>query len=366
MYDFQPVERDLDALEALGLPYCEMLVQKDHQVLFHAHRGQEGLGKRFFLYSCSKLMTVTGVLRLVERGLVELDAPVARYLPAFEKAFLLENGVRRAPETVMTVRHLFTMSGGLDYDFSKPPIRTATAQPGANTVSVVNSFVESPLCFNPGDRFQYSLCHDVLAAVAEQVTGKPFGQYMQEEVFGPLGMTRTSFSFQPEEIAPQYRFDEKTRAYEKTPCECVYMLNPNYYSGGAGVVSTADDMARLVDALACKGQSREGYALLRPETVALLHTEQLSRLVKDPAFGCPAGPGYSYGLGVRVLVDKSQGQPSPLGEFGWDGAAGSYELCDCENGVSIAFITHVSGWTAIRPVFHAPLRNAVYQALRIG
>ena len=366
MLDCTHLQKDLDALQALGLPYCEVVVRRNHQLLFQDHRGTEGLGKRVFLYSCSKLFTVTGVLRLVERGVIGLDDPVSKYLPAFGRAFVMENGAPRPPHNTMTLRHLFTMSAGLDYNLQTAPIQAAARKADADTISVVNAIPESPLCFDPGDRFQYSLCHDVLAAVAEAATGKPFAEYMAQEVFAPLGMQRTSYTYTEEELAPQYLFDADARVFQPYPNACGYILAPHYYSGGAGVVSTAEDMARLVDALACKGQSREGYALLRPETVALLHTEQLSRLVKDPAFGCPAGPGYSYGLGVRVLVDKSQGQPSPLGEFGWDGAAGSYELCDCENGVSIAFITHVSGWTAIRPIFHAPLRNAVYQALRIG
>lgn len=363
MPEFLHLQKDLDALQALGLPYCEVLVRRNHALLFHGHRGQEGLGKRVFLYSCSKLFTVTGVLRLAEQGRIGLDDPVSQYLPAFGRAFILENGARRPLRNTLTLRHLFTMSAGLDYNLAAPLLQAAARKPDATTVSVVNAIPEAPLCFDPGDRYQYSLCHDVLAAVAETVTGLPFAEYMQQQLFGPLGMTRTSYTFAAEELAPQYRFDEEARAYRPLPPSCPYILAPHYYSGGAGLISCAEDVSLLVDALACGGKAANGYAVLQPETIRQLAAPQLGALLRDPTFSCPAGPGYSYGLGVRTLTDRSDGQQSPLGEFGWDGAAGSYELCDPQNGISIAFVTHVRGWTGIRQWFHAPLRDAVYRDL---
>ena len=92
-----------------------------------------------------------------------------------------------------------------------------------------------------------------------------------------------------------------------------------------------------------------------------MHTEQLSQVARDISFGCAAGPGYGYALGVRTLVDKSFGAKSPIGEFGWDGAAGAYMLADQENGISIAFTTHVLGWPAT--LSHQPLRDMTYEAL---
>ena len=361
MLDFTHLQKDLDALQALGLPYCEVVVRRNHQLLFQDHRGTEGLGKRVFLYSCSKLFTVTGVLRLVERGVIGLDDPVSKYLPAFGRAFVMENGAPRPPRNTMTLRHLFTMSAGLDYNLQTAPIQAAIRKADADTISVVNAIPESPLCFDPGDRFQYSLCHDVLAAVAEAATGKPFAEYMAQEVFAPLGMQRTSYTYTEEELAPQYLFDADARVFQPYPNACGYILSPHYYSGGAGIIGCASELSLLVDALACGGQTADGYSLLRPETIRQLAAPQLGALLQDPAFECAAGPGYSYGLGVRTLIDRSDGQRSPLGEFGWDGAAGSYEMCDPVNGISIAFTTQVRGWPAIRKWLHAPLRDAVYQ-----
>lgn len=360
---FGPVEEDLDRLTRLGLPYCKTIISRKHERLSVSERGTGGRGKRFFLFSCSKPITVAGTMRLVERGLVNLDDPVDRYLPAFRDVFLIKDGKKISPETRMTVRHLFTMSSGLNYDLHTEPIQRAAGVTGAITTDIVNAFPESPLSFSPGERYQYSLSHDVLGAIVETVTGKTFDGYLRDEVFAPLGMKDTSFGYSEDEMAPQYRYNAEQREYERIPCGCEYILAPRYASGGAGVISTAEDYALFADAMACGGTAWNGYQLLKPETVKEIHREQLTGFLRDPSFGCPISPGYGYGLGVRTLIDRGRGQRPPLGEFGWDGAAGSFLLCDDTNGVSAVFVTHVFGWTGIRPIFHAPFRDAVYESL---
>ena len=157
--------------------------------------------------------------------MIGLDDPVSKYLPAFGRAFVMENGVPRPPHNTMTLRHLFTMSAGLDYNLQTAPIQAAARKADADTISVVNAIPESPLCFDPGDRFQYSLCHDVLAAVAEAATGKPFAEYMAQEVFAPLGMQRTSYTYTEKELAPQYLFDADARVFQPCPNACGYILS---------------------------------------------------------------------------------------------------------------------------------------------
>ena len=359
---FENVKNELDSLVKQGLPLCGVTVRRHHEKLFEYCVNTQA-DQRLFLYSCSKPVTIAGVMRLWERGLIGLDDPVAKYLPAYADVYVMKDGVKTAPETVMTIRHLMTMTAGLNYDLKTEPILQTIAQGRGDTVSVVNAFAQSPLDFNPGDRYQYSLAHDVLAAIAEVVSGKPFREYMREEVFEPLGMTQTSYRWQEEEIAPQFWFADDSRSYLPQPRTCVYRLSEDYDSGGAGIVSTLADLSLFVDAMACGGTAATGYQLLKPETIDLIRTEQLPSIAKKPDFSCPAGPDYGYGLGVRTRVRMDGGVNSGFGEFGWDGAAGSFELADPENGVSIAFVTHVRGWTGIRNEFHLPIRNAVYEAL---
>lgn len=363
MNAFECVEKELDFLAEQGMPLCGVTVRKNHEKLFE-YSVNIANDQRLFLYSCSKPITIAGVMRLYERGLIGLDDPVARYLPAYADAFVMKDGEKAKPDTVMTIRHLMTMTAGLNYNLNTEPIRRTIAEGKTDTVSIVNAFVESPLDFSPGAKYQYSLAHDVLAAIAEVVSGKPFREYMHDEVFAPLGMNHTSYRWQEDEIAPQYNFDSATRTYVEVPRTCVYRLAADYDSGGAGIVSTLADLSLFVDAMACGGTAATGYQLLKPETIDLMRTEQLPSVAQKPDFLCPAGPDYGYGLGVRTRVRMDGGENSGYGEFGWDGAAGCFELADPENGVSIAFVTHVMGWPYIRNEFHLPIRNAVYQALK--
>lgn len=359
---FEGVKRELDDLAKQGLPLCGITVRQNHEKLFEYTRSLEQ-DQRVFLYSCSKPLTIAGAMRLWERGQIGLDDPVAKYLPAYAGAYLMKDGVKTPPSTEMTIRHLMTMTAGLNYELNAPPICRTIEAGGTDTLSVVNAFVQSPLDFSPGDRFQYSLCHDVLAAVVQVAAGKPFGRFMHEEVFEPLGMSRTSYRWQQEEIAPQYRFDGETRRYEPAPKTCAYCLTEEYESGGAGVVSTLQDLSLFVDALACGGTAANGYQLLKSRTIDLIRTEQLSHIARNPAFDCAAGEDYGYGLGVRTRVRMDGGPSSHPGEFGWDGAAGSFELADPASGVSIAFVTHVREWYSIRPLFHLPIRDRVFEAI---
>ena len=363
MNAFECVKKELDFLAEQGMPLCGVTVRKNHEKLFE-YSVNIANDQRLFLYSCSKPITIAGVMRLYERGLIGLDDPVAQYLPAYADAFVMKDGEKAKPDTVMTIRHLMTMTAGLNYNLNTEPIRRTIAEGKTDTVSIVNAFIESPLDFSPGAKYQYSLAHDVLAAIAEVVSGKPFREYMHDEVFAPLGMNHTSYRWQEDEIAPQYNFDSATRTYVEVPRTCVYRLAADYDSGGAGIVSTLADLSLFVDAMACGGTAATGYQLLKPETIDLMRTEQLPSVAKKPDFLCPAGPDYGYGLGVRTRVRMDGGANSGYGEFGWDGAACCFELADPENGVSIAFVSQVLGWFSIRDEFHMPIRNAVYQALK--
>jgi CubicO group peptidase (beta-lactamase class C family) len=304
-------------------------------------------------------------MQLVEKGIINLDDPVSKYLPKFQNAFLMDNGQKVMPQKTMTIRHLFTMSAGLDYNRNTKPIRDIIASnPKAGTVEIVNTLVDSPLQFEPGKQFLYSLCHDVLAAIVEIASGMRFSQYMKENIWEPLEMTDTGFCL------PQ---EKKSRVVALYECDapgsyCPYSnprefnLTENYESGGAGLYSTVDDYSLFADAMANGGVGITGKQILKPETIDLMRTEQLSSFAMDTRFGCAAGPGYGYGLGVRTLIDQTYSRSS-LGEFGWDGAAGSYVMIDPKYNLSIFFAMHVMNWPALIGPGHNPIRDMTYDIL---
>lgn len=374
--DFTPV---IDYVENVlrkekGVPGCDLLICREHETLLRYKSGAADYAGKvpvsgnelYCMYSCTKPVTVAAAMQLVEQGKLRLDAPVYEYLPAYKNAFLMKDGRKVPTQKPMTVRQLFTMSAGLDYNRETKPIRQCIEKnPAAGTVEIVNAFIESPLQFEPGERFLYSLCHDVLAAVVEAVSGLRFSEYLKKHIFEPLGMRRAFFTVPDEELphlAAQYECHEPRKIRPWTEGSG-FQLTENYESGGAGLYTCVEDYARFADAMANGGTGSSGAQILKPETIDLMRTEQLSSYAMNPQFGCAAGPGYGYGLGVRTLIDKSGGQRSSLGEFGWDGAAGAYVMIDPAQKLSIFFAMHVRGWPRLIGCGHAPIRDLTYEVL---
>lgn len=357
-----------------GVPGCDVIIKKEHETLFRFSVGHSDYDRKipvsskdiYYMYSCTKPITCTAAMQLIEKGEFSLDTPVREILPAFADVFLMKDGVKIRPERTMTVRHLFTMSAGFDYNFNSEAIKEAVKNnPFAGTVEIVNSIAQMPLCFEPGEKFKYSLCHDVLAAVVETVSGMRFSEYLEKNIFSPLGMTDTGFILpenKKERISALYRCYERGK-YESIPQSNMFQLSENYESGGAGLYSTVDDYILFAEAMANEGVGLSANKILKKESIDLMRTEQLSEYSVDSSFTCAAGPGYGYGLGVRTLIDKSGGQKSPLGEFGWDGAAGSYVLIDPTNKLSIFFSMHVMNWPMLIGCGHAPIRDLTYEIL---
>ena len=187
-------------------PYSETFVMQDHKVLFHHLAGMDDKeeGRRvkpngfYHIYSCTKLLTVTAALRLFERGKFLMTDPVSEYLPEFRELTVRdkETGELRPARTKMTLFHLFTMSSGLTYSLSWPALEELKEKNGGRcpTVEAMRTLPSAPLLFDPGEGFQYSISHDVLAAVLEVITGRSFGDYLREEILLPLGMTETGFT----------------------------------------------------------------------------------------------------------------------------------------------------------------------------
>ncbi|MBQ7346574.1 MAG: beta-lactamase family protein [Clostridia bacterium] len=359
-----------------GIPGCDVIIMQKHRELFRYHCGYSSLeertpmtGKeRYYLYSCTKPLTVAGAMRLVESGKLALDAPVSNYIPAFQNAYLIKDGKAVPPASPITVRHLFTMTAGFDYNLNREPIKKLLSQTEGRipTVEFAKAALASPLASEPGQQFRYSICHDLLGAVIEAVAEMPFSEYQSRAIFEPLEMEHTGFLTSDKidkSCSPLYIYNQQSNRVERTDDPYRAALHPAYESGGAGLISTVEDYIRFADAMANEGEGKNGYRLLRPETVKLIRSEQLKNFTINSDFTCAAGTGYGYGLGMRTLVSKADGQRSPLGEFGWDGAACSYVMMDAENGIAIFFATHLLSWPNLLGSAHAPIRDFTYEAL---
>ena len=347
-----------------GIPYLDICVSKGGETLFRDFYGEETTGKELlFMWSMSKPLTVVGVMKLVEEGKLSLDDPVEKYIPTYANTFLLdENGNRVPTKNKMTVRHLFTMSGGLTYNGGTDPILAVKAKKDACTLDFVKAFVETPLSFEPGERFQYSLCHDVLAAVAEVVSGKRFSQYMQDVLFAPLGMENTGYHLERTcAVKAQCRVSCDGEV-KPTNDNNGLIFGDNYDSGGAGVLATVDDYVKFAKMLARGGVSVDGKRIIKEETLELIRSPQCAHMNVQNTFTCIQGDDYAYGLGMRTRKAPTA-WGLPIGEYGWDGAAASYLMVDPVNGVSVVIGMNMLDWTNNFADGHLRIVEKVYADL---
>ena len=361
---FSKLESYLQMLPKLyGFPMCEMSVRHKHQEVFRYAVGERPAGNRtmYLLFSMTKLVTCTAAMRLLEQGKLSLEDPVSKYLPSYGHMMVRENGQIRPAKNQMTIRHLMSMRSGLSYDTKSPELLKAQKDPKATTQQLMEALGKDPLHFEPGERFEYSLSHDVLGAVLEVITGKRLSEVLEELIFTPLEMEDMTFSPNAEQsgrLAQLHTYHSNT--YSTSPIETMRAkLSEVFESGGGGLYGTNDQYMKLVDALANNGEGSNGYRILKPETIALMKVNHMNE--EDILRFSPGKPGYGYGLGVRTLIDPITAEgPGPVGEFGWDGAAASYSLVDTDNQLAIVFTTHVK---ACRPAYreiHPHIRNLAY------
>ena len=369
--DWTELTKYLNMQENEGIPGCELVVYKDHELIYHHCAGYSDEEKRmptkgselYWLYSASKVSTCTAMMQLIEKRRVDLDDPVSQYLPAFGSMMVREGDVLRPAKYAITIRHLMSMQSGLNYNLNSASLQKAKEFYGrtGTTRQMVDAIAQEPLDFEPGTNYQYSLSHDVLGAVIEVASGMRLGEYLKANLYEPLGMHDTTMTPTREtldRLAARYRVENQaTRAIENRTN--AYRLTENYDAGGAGVISSASDYALLADALSCGGVGRSGERILRQESIDQMRTPQLCEAGRK-AFNLPGRPGYTYGLGVRVMVEPRYSK-SPAGEFGWDGAAGAFLMAIPERRLSMFYVQHVLSCSHAFEVVHPTIRDIVCQ-----
>ena len=363
----------LDSLLDLGIPSVDLIVYQDHQQIYRHRNGTVNTEKtqpvaedqRYLMFSMTKVQTMTAIMQLVEQGKLSLEDEVAKYLPAYKDVKVKTENGEEALKWPLKVRHLVSMQSGLDYDLNRPGIVRVLNEKGqkATTREIVDAFAESPLLFQPGTHFCYSLSHDVAAAVLEVVTGMSFGEYLKKNVWEPLGMKNTFFAKPDntglERLAQQYVCDDTGIVPMEQTCN--YQLSESYESGGAGLVSATEDYAILADAIACGGISAKGVQILKPESVEkfkqnLLYADSMIDIARTMG-----RVGYGYGCGMQILLNPEMiGSTAPAGVFGWDGAAGSCIQMDTASKRSFVYIMHVRNCGMAYGVIHPTLRDMVF------
>lgn len=379
MINFEYLKELLDEMAGKYYPGIDMCIWQNHKQIFRHQSGYSDVENKipvnpkglYYFFSCTKPITCTAVMQLLEKGKILLTDPVKMYLPEFadvvvEAADEMGKTHLVKPNTDITIKHLLTMTAGLSYDLDTEYIRNVIEETeGKNpTRQMVRAFAKQPLSFHPGEKYRYSLCHDVLGAVIEVVSGKKLSQYMQENIFEPCGMSNTGFLVTDDvkkRIMPVYQndMDNKTCSRIETSNPFILGENSEYESGGAGLIGTVDDYIKFADALANGGVSANGNRIISQKSIDVMRTPAVDRNMFQ---GGKVAEGYEYGFGVRTFVHPGMGgQLSNIGEFGWDGAAGSYVMIDPSENLAVFAAEHVRN-----PYNHdaaARFTNAIYTAL---
>ena len=373
--DFQKLDELMELMPSYGIPATDLIITLQGKTVYRKSVGFSDEAKMhpvtdkdiYWIFSISKITTCVAAMQLVEKGVISLDDPVSKYLPTFARLTVKNGKGGFSPaQNAMTIRHLFTMTGGLNYALSSAPITRAMQDPDATTLSIVNAMAEIPLEFEPGTNYLYSLCHDVLAAVVEVASGERFADYVQKHILDPLGLKNTGYHV-PEELKPRlsamYQFVNRVQKAVEIPCTSIYIFNDNYDSGGAGLYSCVDDQIRLLTVLACGGKTEDGYVLLRPDTIASMGENLLPECAL-PQFAPGRLHGYGWGLCGRAHVDPVVSRAlSSVGEFGWDGAAGAFGLVDPKKQVALYYGTHVKGCLYAYHLIHPTVRDLAFEAI---
>ena len=388
--DFTDLKDFMDRLTAWRIPGNSISLCMDGKEIFSYSSGYADMenkipmspDKLVNIYSCSKVATVVGALQLYEKGYFLLDDPIYEFIPEYKYVTVKEeNGEIRKAKRPITMRNLFTMTSGLTYNSRTPGFDKAReiTQGRMDTLTVAKCMASDPLVFDPGDRWLYSLSHDVLAAIVEVISGKKFRDYMKENIFDPLGMNETFYHNEGvrDKMAEQYNFrvsdetdivklqmsvHEADGGYHENVGKGVGLVyGSEYDSGGAGITTSINDYSKFCAALARFGLGANGERILSKGTVELLRTNQLSpERLKEYRWGQVMG--YGYGLGVRTMNDKAlSGSNGSYGEFGWGGAAGATVLADPETGLSYFYAHHMHN--PQEPYYQPRLRNVVYNCL---
>ncbi len=346
--DFTYLKNFIDTLPAYGIPSSDIIVYRDHKEIWRHQVGEPLRGDElYYMYSCTKVVTCIAALQLFEQGEFLMKDPISNYLPEFDELYVKKGNFSVACETPVTFRHLFTMTAGLNYDLTAPVLREVVEKTNgrAPTREFIAALARVPLDFEPGTQFQYSLCHDVLAALVEVISGMTFGEYCKKNIFEPCGMVDSTFIANDEvraRMAPQYRYNDARRAALKVELANPYVPGTEYESGGAGLISSVNDYIKFTDALACGGVSYLGNRIISEHTLRMMRTNCITDEMKLAYHKkWSALDGYGYGFGVRCEPDLSYGLTASPSEFGWHGAAGSYMIIDPETKTSLFYAQHM-------------------------
>ena len=306
--------------------------------------------------SMTKAVTSVAVMQLVEQGKVELDQPVATYMPKFADTKVLSGfgadgtPILRAPESPVTIRQLLTHTSGYGYEIWNEDAKRYAASGYVSSIhDGGDGFLDAPLLSDPGTKWEYGISTDILGVLVEVVSGQPLDDYFHEHIFAPLDMPDTYFIVPEEDLSRLATLYAKSSEGELMPIP-YSRPSDTFFSGGAGLYSTAGDYVRLMRAI-LNGGELDGVRVLQAATVGLMAQNHIGDLEAAHSVVSVA-PALSndfdfmpdsvdkFGLGFLINT-KPVPRGRAAGSLAWAGLTNSYYWIDRENDICGVLITQI-------------------------
>ncbi len=336
-----------------------------------------GLDTVFWIASMTKMLTTVAALQLREAGKLDFTAPVAQYLPEWDKLQVLEGfdgdtPRLRAPRSIATVAHLVTHTSGLTYWFWNADMvryEELTGQP--NVVSGLSAALQAPLIADPGAKFEYGSNTDFLGRAVEEASGQSLKDYFAEHIVGPLGMVDTGFTVRDDQRSRLVALHVPNEG-SWVPIDFELPREPEYWTGGHGLYSTPQDYLRFQQMLLHGGQL-DGTRILAEGAVREAFSNQIGELTVPQVIKAAspmhtadfiAGPDRTWGWGLLINTKDEPGART-AGSGTWAGLGNTHFWVDPVSGVTGAIYSQF--FPFVYPPymnFYAEFERGVYSIAR--
>ncbi len=311
----------------------------------------------FPIWSMSKPITIVAMMTLYEKGLINFDDNVSKYIPEFSELKCKDqNGDVYMCKNNLKILHLMTHRSGYTY-YGNPHNFTSTVK-YENLDDFVTDVSKHPVEFEPGSNYLYGINQAILGKVVEVITGKSFYEYLKETIFDPLGMNETKFYLTTEDrerFQPLFINSGSLKGFTNFLDEMTYDIENRAYFGGEGLVSNMRDYSKFCQMLLNNGELN-GNKILDRSSIDLM-LEKHSELEPDPFLNI--NDGFHLGFSVFVLNDpEKDGTNSSKGIYGWSGYHNTHFWIDNEKNLFGLFMTRAREFSF---GIQGDFRKAVYE-----
>ncbi|MEO1435530.1 MAG: serine hydrolase domain-containing protein [Bacteroidota bacterium] len=322
----------------------------------------------FRIFSMTKPIVSVALMQLYDQGKFKLEDPLHQYIPAFKNAQVYEEGNLRPATTPIRIVDLLTHTSGLSYGRGADTTlnnyyREARLWGSKDNEEFAERVSQIPLQFEPGTDWQYGVSTGICGRLIEVLSGQPLDDYLQQNIFDPLGMTDTHFQLpldKVERFTVGYRWSDEEGLYiDQDQRDNRYTREVTLLNGGGGLVSTTQDYLAFCQMLLNKGQAK-GQQILQASTVDLMLKDHLTKVKKDhDQLRLPPGE-FGFGLGFAI---RGSDYNKLEKVFGWGGAVGTYFKVDLEHDLCFVMMVQVSPyrWLGLRQLIQDYVDAAIIE-----